>query len=689
MALYFLIFTKREELRDEFVFVTILFVFLMASNMFFPEIVGDGLNFFLNENLDSFSKGISLTIGIFLFGFLLFKDFFDKGFWSYCWEVLQNIWGGVIEKAPTFKVPKIKFNLRSKVSSSFRKTTATEVSNGDSLGFQRSSEVPTPVKELQTKDLNQERKMHEVPEFLNDSVQASESRAISSNSSNSSREKTSQNFKSFSQLELIQCISIDDKQKVINSPDKKYFNEIIDNIEGKLAEFKIDAKIIHILKGPVVDTFELELGEGVRVAKVKSLTQDLSLALSGAPIRIIYPMEGKTTVGIEVPRDPRDVIYLDECLESKEFNDPRNKLALAMGKDSFGQPFVADLAKMPHLLVAGATGAGKSVYINTILVSLLIKMSPEKLKLILVDPKQLELALYANIPHLILPVITDPERASLSLMWAVQEMEKRYSILAKVGARSIDSYNLKIKDASPETISKIQHHFDGDSFELPFLVIIIDEFADLILTKNGKSIEANINKLAAKARACGIHLIIATQRPSVDVITGLIKNNFPSRVSFRVTASQDSRTILNVMGAENLLGKGDMLYKIGVEMRRLHSAYVDEEEIAILMDKICQDEPVFSENAIEFVENEGNIMAVADESVSGSNAASTGTASDPLYKEAVSIVIENRSASASMLQRRLKVGYNRAANLVETMERNGVVGPQQGSKPRQVLVNSI
>ncbi len=671
---YFLL-RKREFLLDAFFIAPLLIGFLFASYLFFPEIVGEGARFLIDSQFSELAQYLVLAVAIIIIGFFIFKDFFKQGFFKSLemlyeilmsgFERIKNGFVGLFSRVFSYRP---NFNLRKKVTDKMVKVSEPEPTQT----FQESSfeEVEVDGRQMTIPNIVEEKS----------DIAVGIKKKIVSPKRVSSK---------FSQVELIQCISIDEKEKVINNPDKKYFNEIIENIENKLAEFKIDAKIIHILKGPVVDTFELELGEGVKVSKVTSLTQDLSLALSGAPIRMIYPMEGKTTIGIEVPRDPRDVIYLDECLESKEFNDAKNKLALAMGKDSFGQPFVADLTKMPHLLVAGATGAGKSVFINTLLVSLLIKMSPEKLKLILIDPKQLELALYQNIPHLILPVITDPERASLSLMWAVQEMERRYTILSKMGVRSIDSYNQKVKSAAPGSLEKIQDLFEVDDFELPYLVIVIDEFADLILTKNGKVIETNINRLAAKARACGIHLIIATQRPSVDVITGLIKANFPSRVSFRVTASQDSRTILNMMGAEKLLGKGDMLYKIGVEMRRLHSAFVDEEEIAILMDKICDDDPVFSENAMEFIENEGNALMGEELVGGGGNRTATGTSSDPLYKEAVKIVIENRSASASMLQRRLSVGYNRAANLVETMESNGVVGPAQGSKPRQVLVNSI
>lgn len=475
-------------------------------------------------------------------------------------------------------------------------------------------------------------------------------------------------------------------------PDDSYFTQIIERIEDRLSQFKIDGVITDVLKGPVVDTFLLELGKGVKVSKVTSSADDLSGALYGAPIRIVYPMKGRTSVGIEVPRNPREIIYLDEVLDHNDFEKADYTLPLAMGKDAYGLPFIVDLASMPHMLVAGSTGAGKSVFINSLLVSLLVKKSPNKMKLILIDPKQLELALYAKLPHLIMPVITDAKMASVSLMWAVQEMERRYSILKELGVRNLDGFNEKIKKATPEIIANIHDYYDesvveSDGYFLPYIVIIVDEFADLILTKAGKEIESNVCRLAGKARAAGIHLIVATQRPSVDVITGLIKSNFPTRVSFRVTTSIDSRTILSATGAEKLLGKGDMLYKRGVETVRLHSPFVDEDEIAVMVDNLTQYGVNYDKGAVEFLENGGE--ETSDPYAYGSHIPTQKTEGeadeDSLYEKAVEIVMEYRSASASMLQRRLKIGYNRAANLVEEMERKGIVGPAQGSKPRKVL----
>ena len=447
------------------------------------------------------------------------------------------------------------------------------------------------------------------------------------------------------------------------TPNETYFNDIIERIEEKLREFNIEGSINNVLKGPVVDTFELKLGAGVRVSKVRNISEDLSMALMGVPIRIVYPMIGRETVGIEVPRNPREIIYLEEVLNSTEYKNSTSPLPIAMGKNAFGETLVADLSSMPHMLVAGATGAGKSVFINTLILSLLVKKTPSQMKLILIDPKQLELALYAKLPHLIMPVLTNAKKASTALRWACSEMERRYTILGKFGVRNIEGLHQKTQ---------------GSPHPMDYLVIVIDEFADLILTKSGKEIENNVCRLAAKARACGIHLILATQRPSVDVITGLIKSNFPTRISFRVTSPIDSRTILSTQGAELLLGKGDMLYRQGISTMRVHSSLVDETEIESLMKKLSKIESSFHPSAMDFLNRE--------ESSSPYKTPGEEASDDVLYKEAISIVLETRVASASFLQRRLKIGHNRAARLIEEMESKGVIGPADGSKRRDILV---
>lgn len=490
----------------------------------------------------------------------------------------------------------------------------------------------------------------------------------------------------FASSELIDSLATQRTNKINNQPEHFYFDEIIRRLEEKMTEFKVDAKVINILKGPVVDTFEIELGAGVKVSRITSIQDDLSLALSGVPIRMVYPMKGRTTVGIEIPRNPREVIYLEDVLKAKHFTDTKARLPIAMGKTSLGEVSIVDLASMPHMLVAGSTGAGKSVFINTLLVSLLVKMSPDKMKLVLIDPKQLELALYANLPHLLLPVITEPKNVNLALAWACEEMERRYSILKEMGVRNIEGFNEKLKHTSEEVLEKISKHYSeqDEEYELPYLVIIVDEFADLVLSRFGKEIENSIARLAAKARAAGIHIVLATQRPSVDVITGVIKNNFPSRVAFKVQSGNDSRTILNSQGAENLLGKGDMLFSYSSELQRLHSAYVDENEIEALVEKLGKIPAKFSQKAQEFIERGG---FGDDVSNPGGFKNEEDRDDDPLFKDAVRAVFENRQkgASASMLQRRLQVGYNRAANLIEDMEKRGIVGPGSGSKPRQVL----
>lgn len=488
----------------------------------------------------------------------------------------------------------------------------------------------------------------------------------------------------FASEELIDCVSTTHRVRV-QDPDSGYFSHIGGIIEDKLKEFGINSQVVGVMKGPVVDTFELNLGAGVKVSTVSNRSDDVSLALSGAPIRMVYPMKGKTTVGVEVPRNPRDFIYLDEVLKTTEFRDSAHGLPIAMGKDAYGRPSVVDLTSMPHMLVAGTTGSGKSVFINTLLVSLIVKNSPERLKLILIDPKSVELALFQTLPHLIMPTVTDAGMASVALLWAVEEMERRYALLRELGVRNIDGYNRKVADADAATLARVKPHFEDDSenFNLPFLVIVVDEVADLMQSKHGKEIETNISRLAAKARAAGVHLVLATQRPSTDVITGVIKANFPTRIAFKVITNMDSRVILDTQGAEKLLGKGDMLFKQGVDLLRVHSAYVDEAEIEKLIEKLNAIPVQYSQAALDFIET-AKMGEVAAEGAHG--AEGDDHPEDPLFREAVDVVARTRQASASWLQRRMNVGYNRAAKLVEAMERKGIVGPGNGSKPRQVLV---
>lgn len=691
---YIFIFSKRDKKWDSLLFIPIILGSMLFLYAISPGSIGKGLNYYLQLALPQY---LAAVFGLLSVAFVFYINFRNSNM-KFHWAAFSNF------NIPTlfnkekwqsnFKIP--SFDLKA-LGEKFFKQGNKEIIAPDEFQEVEETEDEADLELSEEEDENNEEvednliEDDEENEIEVEGEEVASAQKVSAVSKPTEKVVKAPRKAAFDDKKYMQIVSTMSHKKGSNvnaNPTDKYFSEIIERIEDKLTEFKIDGKILNILKGPVVDTFELELGAGVKVSKVTASAEDLSLALYGAPIRIVYPMKGRTTIGIEVPRNPREIIFLDEIFNSKEYKNSNNTLPVAMGKDAFGEVFVVDLAAMPHMLIAGATGAGKSVFLNTLLVSLLAKKSPRQMKLILIDPKQLELALYSNLPHLVVPVITDSKTATLSLMWACQEMERRYSILKEFGVRNIDGFNQKLKRADSELLGKIGHYYDHaeKDFELPYLVIIIDEFADLILTKAGKEIENNICRLAAKARAAGIHLVIATQRPSVDVITGLIKSNFPTRVSFRVTTSVDSRTILNATGAEKLLGKGDMLYKHGVETLRVHSAYVDEDEIEVFAAKLADLPSDFDDKALEFIENEGN--PDDDPYAFGSNLPSYSGNSegrDDLFDEAVKVVMEHRAASASMLQRRLKIGYNRAANLIDELEAKGVVGPAQGAKPRKVM----
>lgn len=446
---------------------------------------------------------------------------------------------------------------------------------------------------------------------------------------------------------------------------------LADRLKECLNDFNVQGEIQRVVPGPVVTMFEFKPAPGIKVSKIENLTDDIALALRAESVRIEAPIPGKDSVGVEIPNIEREMVYLREVLESKEFTGSKSPLTLALGKDIQGGFKVADLARMPHLLVAGATGAGKSVGINGFLLSLLYKAGPDDVKLLLVDPKRIELAPYADLPHLVHPVVTDMNMAKSALEWAVFEMDCRYEKMAQLGVRNIEGYNKKLEemgDNVPEEFENMKH--------MPYLVIIIDELADLMMTA-AKEVEQCIVRLAQLARAAGIHMILATQRPSVDVVTGLIKANFPTRISFFVTSKFDSRTILDGVGAERLLGKGDMLFKpSGGKLKRMHGAYVDETEIAHVVD--FWKEAVPQEFELDF----------SDWSPGGGSDAApggVGSTGDPVYDEAVQFVLSQGKASISLLQRRLRIGFNRAARFIEQMEMDGILGPQEGSKPRKVI----
>jgi S-DNA-T family DNA segregation ATPase FtsK/SpoIIIE len=512
--------------------------------------------------------------------------------------------------------------------------------------------------------------------------------------------------------------------QAIAEVDKNFVLEQAERIEHALAQFKVTGKVTKIHPGPVITRYEFKPDPGVKLSKIESLENDLAMALEAISIRILAPIPGKATVGFEVPNVVRETVAIMEILESEGFAAGRTaKLPMALGKNITGKPVSIDLAKAPHLLVAGATGSGKSVGVNAMICSLLYSCTPEDVRMIMIDPKMLELSIYKDIPHLLLPVITDAEAANLALRWAVDEMERRYAVLSEAQVRDIAGYNKKLpqlleeyeseakmlameseranleseedgEDSVPaEFLGGVAFDADGHPMKslggdmhgaklgdrpekMPYIVVIIDEFADLMMVAS-KEVETSVARIAAKARACGIHLILATQRPSVDVITGTIKNNFPSRIAFQVTSDIDSRTILDGKGAKQLLGMGDMLYMDrGGQPQRVHGCYVSEEEIFKVTAFIKkQARPVYNHQ----------IAAKRDEDMDDEP---SDRRADPLYDKAVQIVAETRKVSTSMIQRRLNIGYNRAAKIVEQMETEGVIGPARGTAPREVLVQA-
>ncbi|TDQ61780.1 S-DNA-T family DNA segregation ATPase FtsK/SpoIIIE [Maritalea mobilis] len=462
-------------------------------------------------------------------------------------------------------------------------------------------------------------------------------------------------------------------------------------LEGVLEDFGVKGDIINVRPGPVVTLYELEPAPGIKSSRVIGLADDIARSMSAISARVAV-VPGRNAIGIELPNENRETVYLRELLASQDFEKVKGKLPLCLGKTIGGEPIIADLARMPHLLIAGTTGSGKSVAVNTFILSLLYRWTPEQCRLIMIDPKMLELSIYDGIPHLLTPVVTDPAKAVTALKWAVREMEDRYKKMSKVGVRNIDGFNQRVAEAKKkgEVITRtVQTGFDRETGEaifeseefdlepLPFIVVIVDEMADLMMVA-GKDIEGAIQRLAQMARAAGIHLIMATQRPSVDVITGTIKANFPTRISFQVTSKIDSRTILGEQGAEQLLGMGDMLYMAGGgRTRRLHGPFVADGEVeAIVQHLKAQGAPEYLENVTEEVEEEGGIGGTSN----------LGNSGDELYDKAVNIVLADRKASTSYIQRRLSIGYNRAATLIERMEEEGVISPANHAGKREVLV---
>ncbi len=476
-------------------------------------------------------------------------------------------------------------------------------------------------------------------------------------------------------------------------------------LEKKLADFGVEGKVTEVRPGPLITIYELEPAPGVKINRITNLSDDLAMALKAPSVRIA-PISGKSVVGVEIPNNEREPVHLRNCLENEEFLETKYRLPIALGEDTTGTPVIADLARMPHLLIAGTTGSGKSVSLNAMICSILLKALPEEVKMLMIDPKRLELSSYEGIPHLLHPVVVNPKDAAQVLRWAVAEMERRYRIISEVGVKNIDKYNKHVEEATgrgkpvkaePEEEEEAENG-DGPAFtpsaeatasqkepekrfplvKLPYIIIVIDEMADLMMVAQ-RNVEESLTRLAQMARAAGIHLILATQRPSVDVITGIIKANFPTRISFQVSSKVDSRTILDQLGAEQLLGAGDMLFMPPGTSRliRIHGAFVSDREIERIVGFLKkQGDPSYDESILQ------------EEAESGEN----GKADDDYdekYDEAVELVTELGQASISLVQRYLKVGYNRAARMIEKMEAEGVVGPSDGVKPRKVLARKI
>ncbi len=468
---------------------------------------------------------------------------------------------------------------------------------------------------------------------------------------------------------------------------KQALEAISRQVELKLRDFGVEAQVVAVHPGPVITRFELEPAPGVKSSKISNLSRDLARSLSVMSVRVVEVIPGKTTIGLEIPNEQREIVYLSEVLQSEQYEKANSALTVALGKDISGKPTVADLAKMPHLLVAGTTGSGKSVAVNAMVLGLLYRATAREVRLIMIDPKMLELSVYEGIPHLLAPVVTDMKEATNALRWCVAEMERRYRLMAALGVRNIGGYNRKVKDSIaagkpiPDPLFNPDLEQEPELLdELPYIVVIIDELADMMMVV-GKKVEELIARLAQKARAAGIHLILATQRPSVDVITGLIKANIPTRIAFQVSSRIDSRTILDQMGAETLLGHGDMLYLPpgrGIP-ERVHGAFVSDEEVHKVVEALKQlGKPQYNDEILSGAVESSDLFP-------GETGNGGGEEADPLYDQAVAIVTETRRASISGVQRRLKIGYNRAARLIEEMENSGIVSPMQSNGSREVI----
>lgn len=698
LGVYSFLYAKRESLLDTIAIIPLVLFTLSSFVLIYPEGVGSGFRFILEQNLSLILIGFLIPVFLFFFLWATFRADFI--------ELLLALFAKVVslfkkkdtdssysssgeEESALDKARHSLMQLKVKAMSYLR---GDEPQTQTSLPLEetpihpaKAEEAPVEVKEEQeVVEENTEEEMQEEEEEVQETApQKEEIKPLPPAKPQKKKTEEKEYF------QIVGAFSKPKKVAATSAPKSDYYEHIAQAIEDKFAEFNVEGKIVNVLKGPIVDTFELELGSGVRVGKIEGFEDDLGLALQGVNVRIVPQMKGKSTMGIEVPRRmaDREIIYLDQILNSQEFQKTNAQLPLAMGKDVYGKPAITDLASLPHLLVAGTTGSGKSVYLNSILVSLLVKKSPSQMKLILIDPKRVELAMFSKLPHLLMPTVTDHKKASVAFLWAIEEMERRYQILLEASVKNIASFNEKWEDKKndPEFVYSLKKYYPEDKtdFHLPYIVIVIDEFANLMSSNSGKEIEQSISTLAAKARASGIHVILATQRPSVDVVSGIVKTNFPTRIAFRVASPQDSKTILNLGGAEKLLGRGDMLFLKDADMLRMHSAYIVDEEIEATTSELSKLEIEYDAGALEMLERE------AQESNRGAGLAGGNPAEeDEYYPKALELVLQTRTASATMLQRRLGIGYPRAGKLIDLLEANGVISPPDGAKPRKVLITS-
>ena len=632
------IFTNLSSLVGEIGALIFLIILIIPS-------ISMSFNFSWLKATDYFGKKLILTYTVLLKGMLF---------------LLKKITG--ISKSIFSKLKKIVNYTKTNIADKKITKTKPKIKN--------QTEIKNEEKDLSEKPIRQ----GELP------IKENDLKVVPKKEIDTTKEDTINQNKITPSTELLDR-ALDDGQSL----SENELNQIATLLETKLDEFGIEATVESVIPGPVVTRFEIQPAPGTKASKITNIAQDIARSLSVSSVRVVEVIEGKSYVGVEIPNNNRKMVRLTEILSSDAFKNSSSSLSLALGKDISGNPVVADLAKMPHLLVAGTTGSGKSVGLNAMLLSLLFKSDPEEVRMILIDPKMLELSVYDGIPHLLTPVITDMSNASNGLRWCVAEMDRRYKLMSLTGVKSLAAYNKKIKDAEKND-KQIVNPLNEDEEEfletLPSIVVVVDEFADMMMLV-GKKLEHLIARIAQKARAAGIHLILATQRPSVDVITGLIKANMPTRIAFQVSTKIDSRTILDQGGAEQLLGDGDMLYfppGVGVP-KRVHGAFVGDDEVhRVVSDMKSKAEPNYVEEIISSKQETGPITGWT------TSETSSDEEQDELYDEAVNFVIDSRRASISAVQRKLRIGYNRAARLIETMEEAGIVSEMSSNGSREVLV---